>query len=82
MKDFLDFIYKYRNSPKTYETKRYVLFSQLEEAGYSKTDIFNYITEANKKGLVYNENNIYEEERVALSAKGEFYLKHIIEKSC
>ena len=80
MEEFLDFIYENKQGKNPYETKRYVSFSQLEKAGYSKTDIFNYITEANKKGLIYAGNDIFGERRVALSSKGKFYVEHITKK--
>lgn len=80
MKEFLKFIYQNRKGKRPYESKQYILFSQLEKAGYAKTDIFNYITEASEKGFLYQGNDIFGEKRVALSSKGEFYIEHIIEK--
>ncbi|MGM0370800.1 MAG: hypothetical protein ACQEP9_10290 [Bacillota bacterium] len=78
MEDFLETIYQNRNNAKTYETKEYVSFGQLKDCGYTKEEIFNYLTETSKKDLIDDSNDIYGEKRVALSSKGEFYVKNIV----
>jgi hypothetical protein len=77
MEDFLEVIYQNRNNAKTYETKKYVSFEQLKDCGYTKEEIFNYLREARKKDLIADGNDIFGEKRVALSSKGEFYIKNI-----
>ncbi|MGM0502726.1 MAG: hypothetical protein ACQERJ_09355 [Bacillota bacterium] len=78
MEDFLEAIYQNRNNAKTYETKKYVSFKQLKDCGYNKEEIFNHITDASEKDLIDDGNDIYDEKRVALSSKGEFYVENII----
>ena len=78
MDEFLKCVHENSKIVETYKTKKYVSFQQLEELGYIKKDIFAYINQAQEEWLLDVNSNIYAEQRVALSAKGRFYVENII----
>jgi hypothetical protein len=78
MEEFLEFIHNNAVGGNPYETHSYVSFRRLkEDGGFSEEKIFSYIEEAKEEDLIYD-SNIYQQQKVALSSKGKYYVKNLL----
>ncbi len=62
------------------EDEEVVTFTDLEEEGFTKMEIFSAIEDGLGRGFISGDNEIYSSEQILLTAKGYYFVEALLEK--